>query len=186
MKHLRTNPSVLRVSASPLRAPTLPSVPTSFGQEFLYAGGDPNMRDSTYLSPLHNAAIGGSPVRVVDTYDRATSRHMLYLVAFCFSHATHYARVFSVESAGGVASARGCAASTAEGISAVQRTFGRRSSCPFLCLLRFRMHFQSPTVCPIIRVSRLFCRLQTSISLTRELLFSDFLRRWLDCMLQVL
>lgn len=32
-------------------------------QEFLYAGGDPNMRDSTYLSPLHNAAIGGSPVR---------------------------------------------------------------------------------------------------------------------------
>ncbi|CBN78673.1 receptor protein kinase-like [Ectocarpus siliculosus] len=30
-------------------------------QEFLYAGGDPNMRDSTYLSPLHNASIGGSP-----------------------------------------------------------------------------------------------------------------------------
>ncbi|CAM9714983.1 unnamed protein product, partial [Hapterophycus canaliculatus] len=35
-------------------------------QEFLYAGGDPNMRDSTYLSPLHNAAIGGSPAVVAE------------------------------------------------------------------------------------------------------------------------
>ncbi|CAM9480187.1 unnamed protein product, partial [Ectocarpus sp. 8 AP-2014] len=35
-------------------------------QEFLYAGGDPNMRDSTYLSPLHNASIGGSPAVVAE------------------------------------------------------------------------------------------------------------------------
>eukprot|EP00904_Undaria_pinnatifida_P010258 jgi/Undpi1/6362/HiC_scaffold_20.g08843.m1 len=35
-------------------------------QEFLYAGGDPNMRDSTYLSPLHNAAIGGSPAIIAE------------------------------------------------------------------------------------------------------------------------
>lgn len=41
--------------------------PPSPQQEFLYAGGDPNMRDSTYLSPLHNAAIGGSPVSALHT-----------------------------------------------------------------------------------------------------------------------
>lgn len=46
----------------------------AFGQEFLYAGGDPNMRDSTYLSPLHNAAIGGSPVRVFRQSPKAQLR----------------------------------------------------------------------------------------------------------------